>query len=141
MLGTINWRDREGCRSLALVGQEVVIGRSSRHAIALLGRGASRWHARLFAVAGQYFVEDLNSQNGTRCDGRRVSCSLPLLGQHVLEIGDEKIEVEMKPRLDAEPADNSTWYREQRNYWFRCWWRLSWTQFSFGWGWEQAEAQ
>ncbi|MAB79851.1 MAG: hypothetical protein CMJ89_10910 [Planctomycetes bacterium] len=46
------------------------LGRSSECEISLRDRSISRFHAKLECVDGAWFLEDLNSRNGVRRDGR-----------------------------------------------------------------------
>jgi hypothetical protein len=48
------------------------LGRSSECEISLGDRSISRFHAKLECVDGAWFLEDLNSRNGVRRDGRRL---------------------------------------------------------------------
>lgn len=48
------------------------VGRSRECEIALRDRSISRVHAKLECVDGAWFLEDLNSRNGVRRDGRRL---------------------------------------------------------------------
>jgi len=48
------------------------LGRSSGCEISLRDRSISRFHAKLECVDGAWFLEDLNSRNGVRRDGRRL---------------------------------------------------------------------
>jgi len=52
---------------------EVTIGRTSDNVIVLKDRGVSRRHAVIREEGGVYTLEDLNSSNGTRLNGRRIT--------------------------------------------------------------------
>lgn len=54
--------------------EEVVIGRNPTTDITLLDEGISREHALILfdAEAGGYLIEDLQSTNGTKVNGKRV---------------------------------------------------------------------
>jgi two-component system cell cycle response regulator len=59
--------------SVAVGGEETVIGRGKEAQVRIDDAGASRAHARVIQVAaGGYVVEDLSSTNGTFVDGERI---------------------------------------------------------------------
>lgn len=74
--------------SYELVQEETLIGRNPTTDITLLDEGISREHAIvLFDEAeGRYAVEDLQSTNGTKVNGKRVRSS-PLQNGDELQIG------------------------------------------------------
>jgi diguanylate cyclase (GGDEF)-like protein len=55
-----------------LKGQRLTIGRSHTADVHIGHQGLSRLHARLFRAGNAFFVEDLNSANGTFVRGQRV---------------------------------------------------------------------
>ena len=57
-----------------LTAEETLIGRNPTTDVTLLDEGASREHAIVAwdAAAGAYTIEDLQSTNGTRVNGKRV---------------------------------------------------------------------
>ena len=55
--------------ALELTGDEIVIGREPSNAVVLADGQASRRHARLWAEDGGYWIEDLQSMNGTLVNG------------------------------------------------------------------------
>ena len=59
-------------RDHTLGAGDCVVGRDPSADFVLEERGASRRHFRVYQDAGQYFVEDLGSTNGTRVNGRRA---------------------------------------------------------------------
>lgn len=74
--------------SYALSGQEIVIGRNPTTDITLLDEGISREHALvLYDEDGPgYVIEDLQSTNGTKVNGKRVRSALLVDGDQI-EIG------------------------------------------------------
>jgi serine phosphatase RsbU (regulator of sigma subunit)/pSer/pThr/pTyr-binding forkhead associated (FHA) protein len=60
-----------------------IIGRLVEADIHLPSRGISRRHAQVWREAGEYFIEDLGSNNGTLVNGRRLT------GRHQLADGDQ----------------------------------------------------
>lgn len=69
-----------------------LLGRSSSCAIVLnRSAGASRRHARVFYAQGAFFLEDLESRNGTRLNGVRVSGHARLHDGDLISINEEQI--------------------------------------------------
>ncbi len=58
--------------------QELVIGRTEESTVALYDESLSRRHARFTKDGGRYFVDDLESTNGTFVNGERVERAVPL---------------------------------------------------------------
>jgi len=72
---------------------DVIIGRSSDAEIAVPDRSMSRRHARIFCEAGEWFIEDLGSRNGTLLSGRRIEAPTLIAIGTVLRIGSTTINV------------------------------------------------
>ena len=70
----------------SLDGNEIVIGRSSGAALRVPDEGVSRRHALLLRTRGHYFIQDLESSNGTFLEGRRVKRA-PLMEGDLLQFG------------------------------------------------------
>lgn len=66
----------EGMR-YELTGEDVLIGRNPTTDITLLDEGISREHALVWwdGDAGHFVIEDLQSTNGTKVNGKRVRAS------------------------------------------------------------------
>lgn len=62
-----------GERVVPLVGEKMIVGRSSSCDIVIEDAGVSRRHAEIGREAGRFYVADLGSTNGTYVNGRRVS--------------------------------------------------------------------
>jgi pSer/pThr/pTyr-binding forkhead associated (FHA) protein len=77
----------EGMRH-ELSGDETIIGRNPSTDITLLDEGISREHAilSLDEVSGAYVLEDLQSTNGTKVNGKRVR-SATLVDGDEIEVG------------------------------------------------------
>src|SRR5258706_2823411 len=60
---------KEAGREFVFEQSSVLIGRTSDCDIVLYDPGVSRKHARIFAEAHGYFVEDMGSSNGTKVNG------------------------------------------------------------------------
>ena len=59
-------------RSFEIKANAISIGRATENDIQLNDRSVSRRHARIFRRGNKYFVEDLESKNGTFVDGLRI---------------------------------------------------------------------
>ena len=82
--------DFEGTRHI-LKSDETIIGRNPTTDITLLDEGISREHAIVSRdeTTGSYAVEDLQSTNGTKVNGKRVRNS-PLNPGDEIEVGHTK---------------------------------------------------
>jgi hypothetical protein len=67
--------------------KETVIGRDSSNAAYVDDRQVSRHHAKIVAVDGDFWIEDLNSTNGTRVNGATVT-KQKLANNDLINIGD-----------------------------------------------------
>jgi hypothetical protein len=63
---------KEAGKEFAFDQESVVIGRTPECDVCVYDPGISRKHARIFAESGGFFVEDLNSANGTKVNGAAV---------------------------------------------------------------------
>lgn len=78
---------------LKLDGQPILLGRSGDCTVPLQDSYASNRHARIYYRDGQWFIEDLNSTNGTFIDNNRLtSAQLFELGM-VVRIGQTTMEL------------------------------------------------
>ena len=66
---------------------ELLIGRSESCDVKVAGSYASARHARLYYQAGQYWLEDLHSTNGTYLNGHQVDLPVVLANGDRLRIG------------------------------------------------------
>jgi hypothetical protein len=64
---------------------ELIIGRGGECGLVLPERQVSREHIRIYRAGEQYYLEDLNSKNGTWVNGRQIPGGEPVL----LHDGDE----------------------------------------------------
>jgi pSer/pThr/pTyr-binding forkhead associated (FHA) protein len=67
--------------------QETVIGRDATNAAYVDDRQVSRHHARITLVDGDFWIEDLNSTNGTRVNGATVTRQ-KLANNDQISVGD-----------------------------------------------------
>ncbi|HMA26454.1 MAG: FHA domain-containing protein [Solirubrobacterales bacterium] len=73
----------------------VSLGRSADADIRLDDRYASGFHARVFNRSGGYFVEDLNSTNGTLLNSRELHGEAELTPGDMIRIGDTEFRFEV----------------------------------------------
>jgi hypothetical protein len=64
------------------------IGRSKEADIRIDDRYASSLHARVFSREGRFFVEDMNSTNGTLLNGATLQGEAELIDRDTVQIGD-----------------------------------------------------
>ncbi len=68
--------------------EEVIIGRSPSCSIALANeKSVSSRHCVISDRSGRFFIADLNSTNGTRVNGNRISETVELMGGERLSLG------------------------------------------------------
>ena len=67
---------------------EARLGRTADNDIVVKDTGASRSHARVFEKGGAYWVEDLESANGTKHNGTLISTPKQLKNKDTITIGD-----------------------------------------------------
>jgi FHA domain len=73
----------------------ISLGRSPDVDIRLDDRYASGFHARVFNRSGAYFVEDLDSTNGTLLNSRELHGEAELTPGDVIRIGDTEFRFEV----------------------------------------------
>ena len=78
-----------GRYELGLYAGENLLGREPDADVRLTSEQASRRHARIVVDDGRALLEDLQSKNGTRLNGRRVSGAVALQPGDRIEIGSE----------------------------------------------------
>ena len=71
------------------------IGRSKEADVQIEDRYASSIHARLFERGGRYFVEDMNSTNGTLLNGATLKGEAELIDGDTVQIGDTEFRLEV----------------------------------------------
>jgi hypothetical protein len=70
------------------------IGRSKESDVQIEDRYASSLHARVFSREGHYFVEDMNSTNGTLLNGAVLKGEAELIDGDTIQIGDTEFRLE-----------------------------------------------
>ena len=78
---------------LPLGSTPITIGRAPGNMLVLDDGFASSYHARVFEQNGQWFLEDLNSTNGTFLGGQQVRGVIPLGLNEKVRIGESEIEL------------------------------------------------
>jgi pSer/pThr/pTyr-binding forkhead associated (FHA) protein len=66
-----------------------LIGRDSSNVAVIKDRQASRQHARITCSNGDFWIEDLNSLNGTRLNGVRIQKKQKLTNNDQIGVGDD----------------------------------------------------
>jgi serine phosphatase RsbU (regulator of sigma subunit) len=106
-------------RRFSLPGEITVIGRQPDSAIYLEELAVSRQHARIVCENGAYYIEDLNSANGTWLNGvkQKPHTRVPLTESDELQVGPYvlNLHVERPPetqsiiraRIDAGPSSHT----------------------------------
>src|SRR5690606_5318405 len=82
---------------------EITIGRGEENTIRLPERNVSRRHCKLTRDAAGAWVEDLQSYNGVRLNGVRVSGRQAIAPGDVLQIGDYDVSLDADVRPEATP--------------------------------------
>lgn len=70
------------------------IGRSKESDVRIDDRYASGLHARVFSREGRFFVEDMNSTNGTLLNGATLKGEAELIDGDTVQIGDTEFRFE-----------------------------------------------
>lgn len=78
---------------IPLFDSPITIGRSPENTLVLEDGYASGKHARVFPQNGEWYLEDLNSTNGTLLAGQRVAGVIPLPLGAAVKIGGTEIEL------------------------------------------------
>lgn len=76
---------------LPLFSGRNVIGRDVNAAVRIDERTISRHHAAIAIEGSRATLEDLQSKNGTFCDGTRVAAAVPLQDGSVIELGSVRM--------------------------------------------------
>src|SRR5215475_10360156 len=106
-----------------LVGDRIVFGRNADCGVVLNAPAVSREHAVIRKIGGKYFIEDMNSRNGTELNGptNKIKVRTPLKdGDQICICGNVMVYYDQvpKPKLpehmkslkdsDDDDKDNST---------------------------------
>jgi pSer/pThr/pTyr-binding forkhead associated (FHA) protein/Flp pilus assembly protein TadD len=100
--------DDEGHTTVVpLVKEEITIGRKEGNTIRLTERNVSRHHARLIRSNGTVFIEDLDSYNGVKVNGGKISARTTIREGDLVEIGDYHLALQRAEEPPAPPQDSS----------------------------------
>ena len=87
---------------------EITIGRKEGNTIRLTERNVSRRHAKLVRQNGSVQIEDLQSYNGIKLNGDRISGRAPLSEGDRIQIGDYQLALKLDKAASAPaPAERS----------------------------------
>jgi serine phosphatase RsbU (regulator of sigma subunit)/pSer/pThr/pTyr-binding forkhead associated (FHA) protein len=102
----------EGERQFPLKVPSVILGRQTDSAICLSAKAVSRQHAQIVCREDKYFLEDLDSSNGTYINGRRVQPRVPVpLTEHdTVQIGPYVLALRPEPTIT--PTEGSLVIRD-----------------------------
>ena len=92
-------KDENGKRNFKIECGELLLGRSEECAVILKAQAVSRKHSRLFKEGPFYYIQDLNSTNGTFVNGVKISEKTPLAHRDTIGAGSARIDF-----YDAEGA-------------------------------------
>jgi len=70
---------------------DIIIGRTSTCEVFIDDPGISSKHARIFVEAGQAFIEDLRSLNGTILNGRRINQKTRISSRDTVHLGNHRL--------------------------------------------------
>lgn len=99
------WR-REQRDLVELEGDRFTVGRSDDNDYKIEDDTVSRHHVLLERIAGVWFVQDLNSSNGTILNRRRLTGEKELRPHDELVLGKTKIIFRDKPAANAPSTDH-----------------------------------
>jgi serine phosphatase RsbU (regulator of sigma subunit)/pSer/pThr/pTyr-binding forkhead associated (FHA) protein len=83
----------------------IVLGRQADSTICLESQAVSRHHARILLENGDFFVEDLQSSNGTYLNGKRIRSRIRLTKDDTLQIGPYQFAVRQYPQAKLTDTD------------------------------------
>lgn len=73
-MGKLIYQGHHGCGDILVEGEDFLLGKNRRQAAGVIdAEGISRIHARISKREGAYYLEDLNSTNGTYLNGEPVA--------------------------------------------------------------------
>jgi serine phosphatase RsbU (regulator of sigma subunit)/pSer/pThr/pTyr-binding forkhead associated (FHA) protein len=96
-----------------LTTERVVIGRNPDCGVVLSAQAVSRQHVQIVRDGGGYFIEDLQSRNGTFVNGTRVTGATPLLNHACIKIGDHLLTFHAGPTPEPEPPELDLIFTEE----------------------------
>jgi pSer/pThr/pTyr-binding forkhead associated (FHA) protein len=100
-------------QKLSLAKDRILIGRSADSDVRINHAGVSRSHAVVTAKDGAFFVEDLESSNGTLVNGKRVR-SVQLRNGDLVEVGSFSLHLRFAEGPKAANSPTADRLRDQR---------------------------
>jgi pSer/pThr/pTyr-binding forkhead associated (FHA) protein/tetratricopeptide (TPR) repeat protein len=101
--------DDEGHTTIVpLVKEEITIGRKEGNTIRLTERNVSRHHARLIKSNGTVFIEDLDSYNGVKVNGDKITARTNVREGDLIEIGDYHFALQWVEEMGPPPTPSGT---------------------------------
>lgn len=85
-----------GVKEFSSKGASAVIGRAGADLDISPDQAASRRHASISVENGKYFVEDLNSRNGTYVNDKKITGKVLLREGDVIRVGQTRLMVDME---------------------------------------------
>jgi serine/threonine protein kinase len=89
-----------------LYGDATTIGRNPDCQVVIGDPAVSRKHALILCIHGRYFIEDLQSRNGTFVNNRRITARTPIEDKDRIKIGPKHLaflKTEPSPLLPPDP--------------------------------------
>jgi type II secretory ATPase GspE/PulE/Tfp pilus assembly ATPase PilB-like protein len=109
MTGTfLEIKNGESAHRVPFAKDKFSIGRGGTNDIVLADDMASRAHAVIERVSGNFYLRDLGSRNGTKLNGERVSAVSELSDGDVIEIGRHQISLFVNDAPEVETVDELT---------------------------------
>jgi pSer/pThr/pTyr-binding forkhead associated (FHA) protein len=90
----------EGEHRFLMMDDELVIGRSPSSDIAIAHKSISRKHVRITNKQGQFFIEDLGSQNGTTLNGQQLTEQTAFSPNDLIQMSEFSIELSFMKNQD-----------------------------------------
>ena len=84
---------------------EILIGRDSHCDLSLMDEAMSAHHARVTFHHGQWWLEDLNSRNGTFLNREKLSTPAVIISGDQFKCGNTLFDVQVDSVDEATPAD------------------------------------
>src|SRR3954468_7755529 len=101
-------RDLQSSKTHQIPPAGIVLGREGGDAdITVRDKSVSKHHARLYAMDGEWWLEDLNSANGTFVDDQKISGPVPLGPGVAFTLSNYQFEVVKIAGTDAGQEDDA----------------------------------
>ncbi len=91
----------------------VTVGRGEENLISIDDPSLSRFHGKITWDGQRWVFEDLNSRNGSKHNGQRVSTPCPIVAGDQLELGRVRVGIEMAPDVKLDSAASQLFPMEQ----------------------------